>query len=231
MFTAVVPARSGSKRVPGKNVRMLAGKPLVAWTLAACAAVDQIETVILSTDSMDYWNLANGHVASDKLVLDFRSSEEAGDSVKIFDYLKEKREKLFGERSGAFVLALPTVPLRTNKHIEEALAMYRSGGQAVFSATAYGFPISFAFHVDNSGEWSTVFENNPMLTGNTRSQDQKAAYHPNGAIYVRDISDLAIPNLTSLYENARPYIMDANSSIDIDNETDFAVASALLEQR
>jgi CMP-N-acetylneuraminic acid synthetase len=231
MVVAIVPARSGSKRVPGKNVRLLAGKPLIAWTLAACAAVEQIETVILSTDSMDYWELAKDHVGGDKLALDFRSPEEAGDSVKIFDYLKDKRQKLFGERTGAFLLALPTVPLRGSTHIKEALAMYRAGGQAVFSATAYSFPISFAFSVDDSGDWSTVFENNPMLTGNTRSQDQKAAFHPNGAIYIREIGDLADPGLASLYENARPYLMDAHSSVDIDNEVDFIVASALLERR
>jgi CMP-N-acetylneuraminic acid synthetase len=230
-FTAVVPARSGSKRVPGKNVRMLADKPLLAWTLEACAGADQIDTVILSTDSEDYWSLAKKHIASEKLELDFRTPDEAGDSIKIFDYLKGKKDKLFGTRNGAFVLALPTVPLRTSAHIEEALALFQSSGRPVFSATSYGFPISFAFHVAGEGEWATVFDDNPMLTGNTRSQDQKAAYHPNGAIYVRAIEDLANPKLASLYESAIPLLMDPNSSIDIDNEVDFVVASALLERR
>lgn len=228
MFTAVVPARSGSKRVPGKNIRMLGDKPLFAWTLEACAAVDKIRTVILSTDSEEYWELAQQHVPGGKLELDLRTPDEAGDKVKIFDYLTGKRDKLFGDRDGAFILALPTVPLRRSHHVEEAIAQFETNGRPVFSATAYGFPISFAFHLDDDGKWETVFPDNPMLTGNTRSQEQKTAYHPNGAIYIRLIRDLGRPGLVSLYEDADPYLMDASSSIDIDNEADFAVAAALL---
>jgi CMP-N-acetylneuraminic acid synthetase len=230
-YTAFVPARSGSKRVPQKNVKLLAGKPLLAWTLEACAAADEVETVILSTDSMEYWKLAQQHVPPSKLVLDLRTADEAGDQIKIFDYLKEKRDKIFGQRQGAFILALPTVPLRRARHVNEAIALFESQGRPVFSATTYGFPISFAFRKDASGDWTPVFEGSPMVTGNTRSQNQAVSYHPNGAIYVRSIADLAQPGLKTLYDGARPYLMDPVSSVDIDAEIDFAVAAALLEAK
>jgi CMP-N,N'-diacetyllegionaminic acid synthase len=229
--TAFVPARSGSKRVPGKNTRLLAGKPLVVWTLQACANAKGVDKVILSTDSQDYWDIARKYVPEEKLMLDWRSSDEAGDKVKIFDYLVGARDKIFAGCDGAFILALPTVPLRRADQVEEAIAQYEKAGKPVFSATAYGFPVSFAFHMTEDGGWTPMLPTSPMVTGNTRSQDQVPAYHPNGAIYVRAIADLGTPGLKTLYDGARPYLMDANSSVDIDNESDFLVAAALAGAR
>jgi CMP-N,N'-diacetyllegionaminic acid synthase len=226
-ITAFVPARSGSKRVPGKNTRPLAGKPLVVWTLEACANAQGVDKVILSTDSQEYWDIARKYVPAEKLALDWRTNDEAGDKIKIFDYLVGARDKIFAGRDGAFILALPTVPLRRADQVDAAIAQYESTGKAVFSATAYGFPVSFAFHMTDGGDWTPMLPTSPMVTGNTRSQDQVPAYHPNGAIYVRAITDLGKPELKTLYDGARPFLMDANSSVDIDNESDFLVAAAL----
>lgn len=228
-YTAIVPARSGSKRLPNKNILPLAGKPLVVWTVEACVGAEKIGTVIVSTDSMDYWELVRSHVRSDKLALDYRTPEEAGDRVKIFDYLRNGHAKIFGDRTGAFILTLPTVPLRRSHHISQAIDLCETRGGPVFSATAYGFPITFAFRTTDDGGWSPVFPDGAMVTGNTRSQDQAAAYHPNGAIYVRAIADLARPDLVSLYQGATPYLMDRADSVDIDSEVDFALAEAILK--
>ena len=227
-YVAVVPARSGSKRVPHKNIKLLGGKPLMVWTLEACVQAAQVDEVILSTDSMDYWETVNKYLNSGKLRLDFRAPEDAGDSVKILDYLRDKRSKLFGNRTGAFILALPTVPLRRAKHVEEVIALFENSSKPIFSATSYGFPISFAFRISEPGEWESVFANSPMVTGNTRSQNQQEAYHPNGAIYMREISDLARPDLTTLYKAAIPYLMNRTDSIDIDSAEDFKMAAALI---
>lgn len=227
-YTAVVPARSGSKRLPHKNIKLLGGKPLLVWTLEACVHSELIGEVIISTDSMEYWELAKKYLKSSKLTLDFRDPCDAGDTVKIFDYLKEKRTKLFGQRDGAFILALPTVPLRRVWHVDEAIALFKSRGKPVFSATNYGFPISFAFKIQESGTWNRVFSDSPMVTGNTRSQNQQECYHPNGAIYVRNIKDLARHDLMTLYTDAVPYLMSRISSIDIDADDDFKIAEALL---
>ena len=154
----------------------LGGKPLLAWTLEACIGSSKIHEVILSTDSMEYYELARELVDSDKLTLDLREPDEAGDQVKIFDYLKDKRQKIFGERDGTFILALPTAPLRKSNHIDEAIALYENIESPVFSATSYDFPVSFAFHVSDTGEWIPAFDSNPMITGNTRSQDQQATF-------------------------------------------------------
>lgn len=227
-YTAFVPARSGSKRLPNKNIMNLAGKPLVVWTLEACIDSNKVDEVILSTDSMEYWELAKSYISSDKLTLDFRSPDEAGDTVKIFDYLKDHREKIFENREGAFILALPTVPLRSSSHINEAIVLSENKKKPVFSATTYGFPPTFSFTTNDDGEWFNIFDDSPMITGNTRSQNQLETYHPNGAIYIRLICDLAEQNLLTLYTGAVPYLMDKMKSIDIDNEIDFKLAEVLL---
>lgn len=227
-YTAVVPARSGSKRLPHKNVKFLGDRPLLVWTLEACIQAERVDEVIISTDCMEYWEMAKKYLKSSKLSLDFREPCDAADAVKIFDYLKDKRAKLFGKRTGAFILALPTVPLRRAKHVDEAIALFEASGQPVFSATNYGFPISFAFHIQESSLWEPVFSDSPMLTGNTRSQNQQEAYHPNGAIYVRNINDLAQHDLMTLYTDALPYLMSRTDSVDIDAEVDFKMAASLL---
>lgn len=226
-YAAFVPARSGSKRVPGKNIKLLGDKPLVIWTLEAFVQCEKIDTVIFSTDSMEYWEIATQHLHSSKLKLDFRTPDDAGDKIKIFDYLKANHAKIFQGPETHFALGLPTVPFRNSHHIAEAANLYETTGKAVFSATEYGFPISFAFYQDEVQGWKPTFPHSPMVTGNTRSQDQIQAFHPNGALYIRSISDLALPEINTLYYDAVPYYMDRNHSIDIDNETDFIVASAI----
>lgn len=225
-YTAFVPARSGSKRLPNKNIKMLAGKPLAVWTLEALVNSNRIDRVIFSTDSIAYWNLVKEYVVLDKLVLDLRDSVDAGDKVKILDYLKNKNEKIFADQNGSFVLALPTVPLRKTHHINEALDLYETNRQAVFSAAQYNFPISFAFKIIND-DWQPIFDESPLKTGNTRSQDQARSYHPNGAIYIRPIKDLKT-KLPTLYIDAIPYIMDEIDSIDIDNEINFLFAETIF---
>jgi CMP-N,N'-diacetyllegionaminic acid synthase len=224
---AFVPARSGSKRLPGKNIKLLAGKPLVLWTLSAFAEAVSVDKVIFSTDSQAYWDLARTTLGDSKLLLDWRSPDEAGDKVKIFDYLKDARDKIFPDPTAIFVMGLPTVPFRNAGHVDSAIALARSKGKPVFSAVEYGFPVSFAFTMESDGSWRSVGAANPMETGNTRSQDQRTAYHPNGAIYVRAVADLADPNLKTLYDGAIPFVMERKFSVDIDNEIDFAVADAM----
>lgn len=227
-LVAFVPARAGSKRLPGKNVKDLGGKPLIIWSLEAFANAPSVDRVIFSTDSEEYWKLACDHIGTDKLILDKRSADEAGDKVKIFDYLVGARDKIFRDGYDDFVMGLPTGPFRNARHVEEAITLFRETGKPVFSAVEYDFHISFAFYKTDDGSWQPLRDDSPMITGNTRSQDQRAAYHPNGAIYVRSVKDLAQPGLITLYDNAVPYLMDRKYSIDIDDDNDFRVAAAMI---
>ena len=74
-YVAFIPARSGSKRVPNKNIKMLGGRPLLVWTLEACVSCKNITNVILSTDSEYYMELATKHVPNEKLKFDLRDEK------------------------------------------------------------------------------------------------------------------------------------------------------------
>ncbi len=82
--------------------------------------------------------------------------------------------------------------------------------------------------MSENGDWQAVSEHSPMLTGNTRSQDQSTAYHPNGAIYIRNLDDLRSGKLVTLYDDALAYVMSAEVSVDIDAPSDFMIAEGLL---
>jgi CMP-N-acetylneuraminic acid synthetase len=229
--TAFVPARSGSKRLPGKNLKPLAGKPLLLWTLEAFASAPSVERIVFSTDSEAYWDVARSHLPSANLVWDFRDALEAGDTVKLFDYLKAAHEKIFAEGDTVAIVGLPTAPFRRVEHIESALTLFRETGRPVFSATAFEFPISLGFRLRTDGGWEPVDPSNPLATGKTRSQDHRPAYHPNGALYVRSIEDFADPALQTFFEGAIPLIMEREDSIDIDTAADFRLAECLAGDR
>jgi len=228
---AFVPARSGSKRLPHKNVRPLLGKPLAVHTLEAFVSLDEIDQVIFSTDSIEYWDIVRESVRSEKLILDHRDPDNAGDEVKIFDYLKSNASKIFSNVNDNFILGLPTSPLRQGHHILDALNLYFELRRPIFSASTYNFHLSFAFYLDATHGWLPVLDENPMVTGQTRSQDQRVFYRPNGAICIRKVKDLFNPCLQTIYSGALPYIMSKESSVDVDDEHDFDFVESLLKKR
>ena len=230
-YVALIPARKGSKRVKNKNIRKLSEKPLVFWTIEACLKSEKIQQVIFSTDDLEYWDLVKKNYSDKRLVLDKRTNDEAGDNIKIFDYLKESVSKLFDVDRDTFILALPTAPFRNHLHINDAISLFEKSGRPVFSCSAYDFSISFAFQIDTSGNWNPTFADNPMVNGNTRSQDQLVQFRPNGAIYIRKAADLCQHNLATLYTDAVPFPMKKEHSIDIDDEIDFAMADSLASSK
>jgi CMP-N,N'-diacetyllegionaminic acid synthase len=227
-ITAFVPARSGSKRLRNKNIKMLGGKPLVVWTLEACIGAKNVDKVIFSTDSKQYWDQVSSFIQSDKLLLSLRTPEEAGDKVKIFDYLQQNIDSIFDKDTDRLLLALPTMPLRTSQHIDQAIKYANHKECGVFSAVEYDAPVSFAFSIDSENSWSPLLKSNPMITGNTRSQEQVNYYHPNGAIYIKSLQDMRKQKTHTFYQDALPFLMKKSESVDIDTEFDFYLAERLL---
>lgn len=231
---AFIPARSGSKRLPNKNILKLNGVPLVCWSLKSFLDSNCFDKVILSSDSLQYYDIAREFIASDKLEFHYRTSDQAGDKVKIFDYIRDHFDE-FCDSNDTLAMGLPTAPLRTATQISNAFDLSNKNQLPVFSATTYDFSVNFAFNYNNKLEknnfnqfWGPLLEENtPMLTGNTRSQDQIEYLHPNGAIYVLP-KIVNILQMKTFYDGSIPFIMDQISSIDIDTKLDFDIASAVL---
>jgi len=141
---AVIPARSGSKGVPDKNVKLLAGKPLLAYSIAAAQLTNSIDRVIVSTDSENYANIARKYGAE---VPFLRPSEISGDNSGDYEWARHLLDWM-AENEGHIPRYLvhlrPTTPLRKPTYIEEAIIRIRHDVKATalrsiqeMSETAY----------------------------------------------------------------------------------------------
>ena len=228
---AFIPARSGSKRFPNKNIFPLCGKPLLVWTVESFIKSNCFDEIIFSSDSYEYNDILKDFVKTDIVKFHKRSKEEAGDKIKIFDYIKENISNFCNDED-LFAMGLPTCPLRRDFHIKDCIELYLSKRKSVFSACEFDFHVSFAFKLnnyDNENSWEPAFKNSPMITGQTRSQDQEKFFHPNGAIYIIKPEEIK-NNLKTFYINSIPYIMDKKYSTDIDNKIDLEIAEIIIKQ-
>lgn len=226
MITAIVPARGGSKRLPGKNIKLLAGRPLIFFTLDAVLNHTYISKIVFTSDSDTYISMVKDEYG-DKVFLEKRPENYASDTTKVYDEIKRLADTGIIDTEW-FMLCLPTAPLRKHSTISGFLAAWKKDSNARFSASKYDFPIQFAFDINVNGDWEAISSDSPMLTGNTRSQDISARYRPNGAIYLQKTSTLN-ENKT-LYLDAKPFLISEIESIDVDTEIDFKFAEIILNE-
>ena len=119
MITAIIPARSGSKRLPNKNIKMLANKPLIFHTINSVLNHPEITRILFTTDSKEYINLVKAEY-DDKLFYEHRPSEYATDNTKVYDELKRLIKKWSYRNSVVYVVP-STCPLRNNEIVRDFL--------------------------------------------------------------------------------------------------------------
>jgi CMP-N-acetylneuraminic acid synthetase len=226
MITAIIPARGGSKRLPGKNVKPLNGRPLIFHTLDAVVGHQSIEKVVFTSDSDEYIRLVTEEYG-DKVVIEKRPDSYASDTTKVHDEIVRLKDTNV-IATDWFMLCLPTAPLRTFDTVARMLTEWQRDEVARFSASKYDFPIQFGFDIDPKGEWEPSFKDSPMITGNTRSQDIPARYRPNGAIYLQKTETLG--RTKTFHLEAKPFLMSELESVDVDNELDFKIAEVVIKE-
>ncbi|MGL4269053.1 MAG: cytidylyltransferase domain-containing protein [Plesiomonas sp.] len=221
---AIIPARGGSKRLPGKNIKLLAGKPLICWTIQAALASDEFDMVIVSTDSQEIADVAMQD--SGVIFQGLRPAELAGDTATtndVISYVVKWVEENYAMVDLVTILQ-PTSPLRTAQHIKEAVALYKNNSAtAVISVCELEHPIQYCNKLPKDNSLNGFIKSNL----NKRSQEFEKHYRLNGAIYLVDREHVG--NLSGIYcEGAYAYLMDKISSIDIDDEFDFRLADFML---
>ena len=213
---AIIPARGGSKRVPGKNIRELAGKPLLAYTIEAALGAKGLDSVYVSTEDKEIAKLAKERGAQ---VID-RPAELATDEASTKPVLEHALAEL-GGGVDALVLLQPTSPLRGPADIDAALEKFESSG--CDSLLSVSEKRHFYWRRE-SGELKRLYEKR------IRTQEMEPWLEENGAIYVTTKSVLE-NNDDWLGGSIENIIMDETSSIDIDTEFDFWLAEKILERR
>ena len=220
----LIPARGGSKGIPGKNIKELHGHPLIAYTISEARNSKYVDDVVVSTDSPDIARVSRLYGAR---VPFMRPAELSGDKAKSVDALVHAVKTLqdMGNVYSVVVLLQPTSPLRRSNEIDEALEVFFDHGEMGLVSVC---------HVAENPVLTRRFDKygvlHPLLpmSSTVRRQDMPSFYHVDGAIYINSASDIS--SELSLNDNPIGYQMPEGRSLDIDEIEDFIRAEEILRK-
>lgn len=219
---AIVPARGGSKGLPGKNIKDLLGKPMIAYTIEEALKSKYITEVIISTDCKEIEEVAIKYGAKSRFL---RPEYLAGDSAKAIDnyiYTIDRLNKEFGYDIKDFVVLQPTSPLRTVEDIDGAIELFEDkNADSVVSYTEEHHPIEWHKYITEEGKFENIFEEKLL-----NRQEIKKSYFPNGAVFVFDYELIKQGKYYS--DNSYAYIMPRFRSVDVDTIEDFKYIEFLM---
>lgn len=225
-FVGLIPARGGSKGIPGKNIVPCAGKPLIQWTCDAARGSRRLSRTIVSTDSAEIAAVARGCGAE---VPFLRPAELARDETPALPVIQHALRwfDAQGQAPDAIVLLQPTSPLRASAHIDEAIGLFEArSADTVVSVVR----VPHRFHPS-----SVMWERNGALVPYegeetvTRRQEQPPLFARNGPAVL--VVSRATLQSGRLYGGCTlGYLMDDAASVDIDTPADLRMAEWLLSR-
>ncbi len=224
LVISLIPARGGSKGVPGKNMRRIAGNPLISFSILAAQQSNHINYVYVSSDNLDILR----HAQAMGVIGILRPDEFATDTASAVGVVEHFIGTLPNEllQEDPYIVYLqPTSPLRTARHIDEAIEQMLSlNAQSLMSVSETEKSPFKMFTLDAKGCLQSLFDEK---LSNARRQDLPAVFAPNGAVYVFRVSEFkARGGFPS--NGCMPYIMNAHDSLDIDTEDDIRRLEMIL---
>jgi CMP-N,N'-diacetyllegionaminic acid synthase len=221
---ALIPARGGSKGIPGKNIKFLAGKPLIAYTIEVAKKCRYLDKIFVSTDDEEIAKISRKYGAE----IIKRPNILAGDKSKFIDAIfyhleKFKKENFIPE---VLVVLQPTSPLRTTNDIKEAIELFLNNEcESVVSVSEPEHSLQWSFQ--KKGKYLKPIFGWKYFKGINR-QDVEKTYLPNGAIFISRPKFLYL-NKSFYSKKTLPYFMPKDRSVDIDNMTDFLIAESAIK--
>ncbi len=221
---AVIPARGGSKRLPGKNIRLLAGLPLIAWTIRTAIAAKVFHRVVVSTDDAEIAEIAIKYGAS---VPWLRPGALSTDKAASIDVVLHALSQCESEHAtyGSVMLLQPTSPFRRVETIRRAFAVHEQAGNppVVSVCPAKAHP-AWCFLVDPEGHLRGYCGDDAFPA---RSQDLSPAYQLNGSIYLATAHDLRTERSFLTPRTQALLVPQPEESIDIDDSWDWQLAECI----
>ncbi|MBP1888135.1 acylneuraminate cytidylyltransferase family protein [Ensifer mexicanus] len=207
---ALIPARSGSKGLPGKNIIEFHGRPLIHWSISAALESGCCNTVLVSTDSREIADIA---IAGGAIAPWLRPQHLADDKASTMAAVVHALDQ---SPADIVVVLQPTSPLRTAGDVAACVSLYRETGKPVVSVCPAK---PWLFRKTNSGALTPAIE--------FATQRQEVEYFsPNGAVYVFSAEFLRSGDAWWSV-GALPYLMPPERSVDIDTPYDLTVAKAV----
>lgn len=219
----VIPARGGSKGLPGKNIKDLCGKPLIAYSIDVARAITTDENICVSTDDQKIIDTVEQYGLKVPFV---RPAEYATDTATTNDVLLHAVD--FYEKQGRhfdkLLLLQPTSPLRTVDEVKEAMGLYSEDIDMVVSVTISHAPAVLC-NDNDFGFVELVYNKNA-----SGRQELPTFYEFNGAIYVINIKALKEKGLGRFNRRVK-YVMSKETSVDIDDIYDFMLIETIIKSK
>lgn len=217
----IIPARGGSKGLPGKNIKSLYGKPLITYSIDVARAITSDDNICVSTDDPKIIDTVENYGLHVPFI---RPKELASDTASTNDVLLHAI-KFYEDKGKAFdkiLLLQPTSPLRTVDQVKEAISLYRNDIDMVVSVTKSHAPAVLC-NENEKGYIDLIYNKNAG-----GRQSLPTFYEFNGAIYVINVESLKNMGLGG-FDKCVKYVMSKETSIDIDDIYDFMLVEAILE--
>ena len=223
---AIIPARAGSQRIPGKNIRVLGGHPLLAYSIAAARHSGVCDRVLVSTDSDEIADIARSYGAE---VPGLRPAEIAGPDAHDVLFLRHAMEHWVPESPGqVWVLARPTSPLRSGASIQKALQILEDNPwadsiRALRPVTEHPGKM---WRISDTGEATTYLDQGGAYNGPTQALEK---------LYVQ-ASSLEIVRRSAVEEHnsiagnrVLPFFLPENEDVDVNSESDWSLVETLIQ--
>lgn len=222
---ALITARGGSKRIPGKNLRLLGGKPLIAWTIEAALGAKTISRVLVSTDDEKIAEAAARAGADVPFLRPAALSDDTSPHYDVVAHALDWLEHEAGRPPELLCLLQPTSPLRTSVDIDGLIGLVEtSGADSGFTVSKVPIHPAYMYRLDAEGRSQSYL---PRQDKYLRSQDLEPLYYVNGAVYVLRPATFR-QRRSILCDRPVSYVMPPERAVDIDEEHDLVLAQSLL---
>lgn len=219
---AIIPARGGSKGLPGKNVKNLNGKPLIAYTIEAALKAECIDRVVVTTDNKKIAEISVKYGAEVPFLRPKHLARDDSKAVDTYLYMIDELQELENITINELMVLLPTCPLRTSVDICNAYNLFKEKeADSVISYTQEKHPIFWHKYIDGEGKFEDIFEDSIA-----NRQQLRTTFYPNGAIYIFKTKLLKKKEYYS--KKSYAYIMPGRRSVDIDTSDDFEYVEFLM---
>ena len=221
---AIIPARSGSKGLVNKNILMLLDKPIIAYTIEAAIQSNYFSKVIVSTDSLEYKEIAEKYGAE----VIMRGENLSNDTATSYMVIEDILQKDLGIEYNYFMLLQPTSPFRNYQHIRESIEKFEK------NIESFDFLVSMTEATKNSTLIKQIEEDGSLKNydldfSNYKRQNYKE-YYPNGAIFIGKNKEY-LEKKHFFGERSLAYFMTKEDSVDIDDKLDFEFAILLMNMK
>lgn len=226
---AIIPARGGSKGLPGKNIKKLNGVPLIGHTIMAALKSKSIDHVVVTTDDENIASIAREYGAEVPFIRPKELATDTSSAVDVYLHAVEFMRDRLDQPISDFMVLLPTAPFRNEKHIDEAYNLFvESGATTLVAVKEAETPPTWYLTRDENGH---IYNCGFATTGLMQNRQVDQGYYiPNGAIYILDY-ELLKNKRTYYCDNTVPYEMNRNDSVDIDTLEDFEYAEYVVEHK